>query len=115
MYYYMWDTCTSHFGVKKIDRVGRGGSGMVKILPRMGLAFGFGALKRPLNGSRTPEMDSNQSGVVGGITWVYFRGPARDDILHAEKKRAQVGMAIRMKRIILQLHGLSRNPSASKV
>ena len=41
--------------------------------------------------------------------------PLRDDILHAEKKVTQLGMAIRMKRIILQLHGLSRNPSASKV
>ena len=35
--------------------------------------------------------------------------------MHAEMKITQVGMAIPMKRIILQLHGLSRNPSASKV
>ena len=27
----MWDTCTSHFEPKKIDRVGRGGAGKVKI------------------------------------------------------------------------------------
>ena len=33
------------------------GSGKVKILPRMGLAFGLGAFQRPRNGSRTPEMD----------------------------------------------------------
>ena len=33
----------SPFGPKKIDRVGRG-SGKVKILPRMGLAFGLRAL-----------------------------------------------------------------------
>ena len=33
----------------------------VKIVPRMGLAFGFGALWRPLNGSRTPEMDPKLS------------------------------------------------------
>ena len=26
----MWDTCTSHFGPKKIDRVGRGGQGRSK-------------------------------------------------------------------------------------
>ena len=30
MYYYMWDTCTSHFGPKKFDRVGRGGQGRSK-------------------------------------------------------------------------------------
>ena len=35
----MWDTCTSHFGPKKFDRVGRGRSGKVKIWPRMGLAY----------------------------------------------------------------------------
>ena len=30
MYYYMWDTCTSHFGPKKFDRVGRRGQGRSK-------------------------------------------------------------------------------------
>ena len=35
----MWDTCTSYFGPKKFDRVGRGGQKKVKIWPRMGLAF----------------------------------------------------------------------------
>ena len=33
MSYYMWDTCTSHFGPKKIDRVGRGGQGRSKYCP----------------------------------------------------------------------------------
>ena len=36
--------------------------------------FGFGAFQRPLNGSRTPEMDSNQSGAVGGIILGVFQG-----------------------------------------
>ena len=35
----MWDTCASHFGPKKFDQVGRGGSGKVKIWPRMGFAY----------------------------------------------------------------------------
>ena len=35
----MWDTCTSFFGPRIIDRFGRGGSKKVKIWPRMGLAF----------------------------------------------------------------------------
>ena len=29
----MWDTCTSHFGPKKFDRVGRGGQGRSKYCP----------------------------------------------------------------------------------
>ena len=29
----MWDTCTSHFGPKKIDRVDRGGQGGSKYVP----------------------------------------------------------------------------------
>ena len=36
-----------------------GGEGKVKIWRK---TFSFGALKRPLNGSRTLEMDSNQLG-----------------------------------------------------
>ena len=46
----------------------------VKIWPRMGLSYGVGALYRPLNGSRTQEMDSNQSGAVEGIIWGPFQG-----------------------------------------
>ena len=41
----MWDTCTSHFGPKKIDRVGGGGQGRSRYGP-----------------GRTPEMEVNQSG-----------------------------------------------------
>ena len=48
--------------------------GKVKILPRIGLAFGFGALWRPLIGSRAPERGSNQPGAVGGIIWGQFQG-----------------------------------------
>ena len=54
----MWDTYTIHFGPKKIDQVGRGGQGRFKIWP--------------LNGSKTPEMDLNQSEAVGGTIWIPF-------------------------------------------
>ena len=40
----MWDTCTSHFGPKKFDRVGRGGQGMSKSAPESP-DFGFGAVQ----------------------------------------------------------------------
>ena len=46
MYYYMWDTCTSHFGPKKFDRVGRGGQRRSKYGPEWALPlyiFGLGA------------------------------------------------------------------------
>ena len=73
----MWDTCTSYFWSKKIDRVGRAGSKKVKIWLRMGLAFIYfwprSLLEAP-NGSRTLEMDSNQSGAVGGIILGVFQG-----------------------------------------
>ena len=59
---------------KKADQVNRGGSGKVKILPRMGLSYGFRALLRPLNGSRTPEIESNHSGAVGWTIWGPFPG-----------------------------------------
>ena len=49
------------FWTKKIWPGWQGGSGKVQILPNMGLVFGFWALKRPLNGSRTPEMDPKWS------------------------------------------------------
>ena len=49
------------FWTKKIWPGWQGGSGKVQILPNMGLIFGFWALKRPLNGSRTPEMDPKWS------------------------------------------------------
>ena len=35
----MWDTCTSYFGPKKFDRVGRGGQRRSKYGPEMGLAI----------------------------------------------------------------------------
>ena len=35
-------------------------------LPQKWPKFGFEALQKTLNGSRTPEMDSNQSGALGG-------------------------------------------------
>ena len=66
----MWDTCTSHFGPKKFDLVGRGGQRQSKYGPEWAsliYIFGFGAFLRPLNESRTPEIDSNQSGAVEGI------------------------------------------------
>ena len=75
--YYMWDTCTSYFGPKKFDRVGRGGQRRSKYGPEWAsllYIFGLGAFQRPLNGSRTPEMDSNQSGAVGGIILGVFQG-----------------------------------------
>ena len=55
----MWDTCTSYFGPKKIDRVGRGGQRRSKYGPEWAsllYIFGLGAFKRPLNVSRTPEI-----------------------------------------------------------
>ena len=49
------------FWTKKIWPGWQGGSGKVKILLWMVLVFGFWALRRPLNGSRTPEMDPKWS------------------------------------------------------
>ena len=47
----------NQFWTKKIDRVGRGGSKKVRI--SLIKTFGFEALLRLLNWSRTPERDSN--------------------------------------------------------
>jgi len=61
----MWDTCTSYFGPKKFDRVGRGGQKRSKYGLEWALLlyiFGLGAFYKLLNGLRTLEMDSNQSG-----------------------------------------------------
>ena len=68
----MWDTCTSHFGPKEFDRVGRGGSGKVKIgqnIDQNGPRFWlWSPLEAPF------EMDSNEPGAVGGIIWGQFQG-----------------------------------------
>merc|ERR1711978_737644 len=48
---------------------------MVKIWPRMGLAFMYFWPRSFLEAPKiTPEMDSNQSGVVGGIILGVFQG-----------------------------------------
>ena len=70
---------------------GSGGSGKVKIWPRMGLVyiyiyktFGFGALERPLNRSRIPEKDSYQLGSISGVLGPFrglYRAP-KPTVLH---------------------------------
>ena len=70
----MWDACTSHVGPKKFDQVGRGGQGRSKYYPEWASFLASEPSRGPLNGSRTPEMDSNQSGAVGGIIWGPFPG-----------------------------------------
>ena len=72
----MWDTCTSHFGPKIIDRVGRGRQGRSKSNLKIGSRFqplfyfvphsswldkkqpklGFGARKRIKDPSNGPKM-----------------------------------------------------------
>ena len=52
MYYHMWDTCTSHFGPKKFDQVGRGGQGRSKYGPEMppkGPYFDLDSLAPPVD------------------------------------------------------------------
>ena len=72
----MWDTCTSYFGPKKLIWLAGGvreGQNIAQNGPRFWL---WSPLEAPkwVNGSRTPEMDSNQSGAVGGIIWGPFQG-----------------------------------------
>ena len=63
--------CVGHlydpFWTIKSDLIGRGvreGHNLPEKWPQ----FGFRALQVPLNGSRTPEMNSNQSEAVRGAT-----------------------------------------------
>ena len=62
----------SHFSHKKLTVLAGGGQGMSKSAREMDLKFGFRSLLELLNGSRTPAMNSTQSGAVGGTTWGPF-------------------------------------------
>ena len=54
------------FWTIKIRLTWQGGIREGKNLPEKWPQFSFGALQGPLNGSRTPEINSNQSESVGG-------------------------------------------------
>ena len=69
--------CTSYFGRKKMTGLAGGvreGQGRSKYCPEWASLLALEPSRDPLNGSRTPEMDSNQSGAVGGIIWGPFKG-----------------------------------------
>ena len=64
------------FWTIKIWLTWQGGIREGKNLPEKWPQFSFGALQGPLNGSRTPEINSNQSeSVGGGPLRVHFRCP----------------------------------------
>ena len=69
----MWDTCTSHFGPKKFDRVGRGGQGRSKYCQIWASFLASEPSRGPLMGPGPQKWTQINQGQLGGsFGWFFF-------------------------------------------